>query len=275
MNKLAITSIGATFLSLIVAVSSNSTAIAVNTPNDMSTKPIGATYVETAKGVNMTMVYVEGGTFQMGVTPEQGSDIWDSTKPVHSVTLDSYYVGECEVTQAQWRAIMGNNPSKFTGDDNPVEMVNWEDAQAFCRELSRVSGKTYVLPTEAQWEYAARGGKKNQGCKYSGSSEMSDVAWYWNNSNKQTHPVKQKQPNELGLYDMSGNVWEWCSDWYGANYYSSGPNSNPTGPSSGRYRVVRGGGWNDFAGSCRVSHRDFYTSSYRFGYYGFRVVCLP
>ena len=230
-------------------------------------------YLETTHGLNMKMVYVEGGTFQMGGTSEQGSDAYGDEKPVHNVTLDSYYIGECEVTQAQWRAIMGNNPSCFTGDDKPVECVSWHDAQAFCEKLSQLTGKTYKLPTEAQWEYAARGGNKSHGYKYSGSNNLSSVAWYWDNSNEKTHAVKQKQPNELGLYDMSGNVWEWCRDWYGD--YPSSSQRNPHGPSSGSYRVLRGGSWNGDARRCRVSNRGSITPSYGSGYSGFRVVCLP
>ena len=237
------------------------------------TKRAYANYVETAKGLNMKMIFVEGGTFQMGATSEQGSDAYDDEKPVHSVTLDSYYIAECEVTQAQWCAVMGTNPSYFTGDNKPVEQVSWNDAQEFCRKLSQLTGKRYALPTEAQWEYAARGGNKSKGYKYSGSNTISDVAWYSSNSSSQTHSVKQKQPNELGLYDMSGNVYEWCSDWYGD--YSSSSQTDPTGPSSGSIRVLRGGSWNYLAGGCRVSIRVSINPSYSFNHVGFRLVCLP
>ena len=238
-------------------------------------KPKNATYVETIKGLNMKMVYVEGGTLQMGATTEQGSDAYSEEKPVHSVTLSSYYIAECEVTQAQWRAIMGNNPSCYTGDNNPVEAIYWEEAKQFCEKLSQLTGKKYTLPTEAQWEYAARGGEKSQGYKYSGSNDISAVAWYMDNSNDQTHPVKQKSPNELGLYDMTGNVLEWCSDWYYSNYYSSSSQTNPTGPSGGIFRVVRGGCWGSEARNCRVSYRGYYDPSSRSNYCGFRIVCLP
>ena len=232
-------------------------------------------YTENAScSLNMKMVYVEGGTFTMGATSEQGSDADSNEKPTHSVTLSSYYIAECEVTQAQWKAIMGNNPSSFTGDTNrPVETVSWEDAQDFCTKLSQKTGKTYVLPTEAQWEYAARGGNKSKGYKYSGSNTIGNVAWYTSNSSSATHPVKQKSANELGLYDMSGNVWEWCSDRYGD--YSSSAQTNPTGPSSGSYRVLRGGSWYGNAGGCRVSGRGYNTPSIRYDFNGFRVVCLP
>ena len=236
-------------------------------------KPKSQDYVETVKGLNMKMVFVEGGTFQMGATSEQGSDYDRDEKPVHSVTLDSYYIAETEVTQAQWRAVMGTNPSYFTGDDRPVEQVSWDDAQEFCRRLSQLTGKKYALPTEAQWEYAARGGNKSKGYKYSGSYSIDGVAWYDNNSSNTTHSVKQKQPNELGLYDMSGNVYEWCSDWYGS--YSSSSQTNPTGPSSGSFRVFRGGSWDYCARSCRVSYRFNINPSYRINGIGFRLICSP
>lgn len=243
-------------------------------------------YVEDAGcGLNMKMVYVEGGSFRMGATPEQGSDADSDESPVHTVRLDSYYMAECEVTQAQWEKIMGTTiyqqrdkantqwPMRGVGDNNPMYYVSWEEAQAFCRELSAKTGKTYLLPTEAQWEYAARGGNKSKGYKYSGSYAIDAVAWYDSNSGSATHWVKQKRANELGLYDMSGNVWEWCSDWKGS--YSSSEQSNPTGAGSGQYRVLRGGGWSGDAGDCRVSDRDFNAPSYRSNCYGFRVVCLP
>lgn len=243
-------------------------------------------YVEDAGcGLNMKMVYVEGGSFRMGATPEQGRYLYNYGTPVHTVRLDSYYIAECEVTQAQWEKIMGTTiyqqrdkkdtqwSMRGVGDNNPMYYVSWYDAQAFCRELSAKTGKTYLLPTEAQWEYAARGGNKSKGYKYSGSYAIDAVAWYGSNSGDATHAVKQKRANELGLYDMSGNVWEWCSDWYGS--YSSSEQSNPTGAGSGQYRVRRGGGWHDDAGSCRVSCRGSDTPSDRFNDYGFRVVCLP
>ena len=217
------------------------------------------------------MVFVEGGTFQMGATSEQGSDAEADEKPVHSVTLSDFYMGKYEVTQAQWKAVMGKNPSHFTGDDNlPVERVSWEDVQEFIQKLNTLTGKTYRLPTEAEWEYAARGGKKSQGYKYAGSNTVRGVAWYGENSGNQTHPVGQKQPNELGLYDMSGNVWEWCQDRYG--YYRSSSQTNPIGPTSGSYRVLRGGSWNNFAISFRVSNRNKKSPDYRDSNFGFRLI---
>ena len=204
-------------------------------------------------GVSFEMVYVEGGTFVMGATSEQGSDAYDNEKPVHSVTLSGYYIGKCEVTQELWEAVMGSNPSNFKGAQNPVERVSWNDCQNFIKKLNSLTGRTFRLPTEAEWEYAARGGNKSLHYKYSGSGNIGDVARYWDNSGKKTHAVGTKSPNELGIYDMSGNVMEWCSDWYG--YYSAGAQTNPQGPSSGSYRVLRGGSWFISARDCRVSDR--------------------
>ena len=214
--------------------------------------PVTETF--TVNGVTFKMVAVEGGTFTMGATAEQGSDAYDSEKPAHQVTLSSYCIGETEVTQALWQTVMGTNPSYFAGDLNrPVEQVSWNDCQTFINKLNELTGKTFRLPTEAEWEYAARGGKRSQGYKYAGSNDINEVAWYWDNSSDGTKPVATKAPNELGLYDMSGNVWEWVQDWYGS--YSSESQSNPTGPASGSYRVRRGGSWGSGAGYCRVSLR--------------------
>ena len=211
----------------------------------------------TVKGVSFNMVRVEGGTFTMGATSEKVSDARSDEKPVHQVTLSTYSIGETEVTQALWRAVMGNNPSNRKGDNLPVEEVSWDDCQTFIQKLNQLTGRRFRLPTEAEWEYAARGGSKSRGYKYSGSNNIGDVAWYDDNSSRKTHPVKTKLANELGLYDMSGNVWEWCQDRYGS--YSSGSQTNPTGPSSGSFRVYRGGGWFSNARFCRVSVRDYYS----------------
>ena len=227
----------------------------------------GEAFVETAKGINLKMIYVEGGTFAMGSNSGESDE-----KPIHNVTLDSYYIGETEITQAQWRAVMGSNPSEYKGDNRPVENVSWNDAQEFCERLSELTGKRYVLPTEAQWEYAARGGNQSKGYTYSGSNNIDEVAvyddWSSNHSN-----VKSKKPNELGIYDMSGNVWEWCSDWYGS--YSSSSETNPQGPNSGYLRVLRGGSWFYYASYCRVAIRYNNIPSYTYDNFGFRVVCLP
>ena len=233
----------------------------------------GAVETITVKGVSFNMIKVQGGTFTMGATAEQGSDAESDEKPTHQVTLSDYMIGETEVTQELWKAVMGSNPSNFSGTNLPVEGVSWDDCQTFIKKLNQLTGKNFRLPTEAEWEYAARGGQKSKGYKYAGSNALSDVAWYWDNSSSKTHPVKQKQANELGLYDMSGNVWEWCQDWYGN--YGSAAQTNPTGPSSGSYRVIRGGSWSDSASSCRVAYRNIYSPGIRISYLGFRVVLLP
>lgn len=225
----------------------------------------------TVNGVSFTMIPVEGGTFTMGATSEQGSDAESDEKPAHSVTLSSYMIGETEVTQALWEAIMGSNPSSFKGSTRPVEEVSWNDCQTFINKLNSLTGKRFRLPTEAEWEYAARGGRKRQGYKYSGSDNLDDVAWYVSNSGSASHAVKTKRPNELGIYDMSGNVYEWCQDWYGKNYYSNSPSTNPTGPSSGSFRVDRGGGWNGSARICRSANRDSSAPDYRYYYLGLRL----
>lgn len=195
----------------------------------------------TVNGVTFKMVYIRGGMFAMGCTSEQESDCGETEWPVHQVTVDDYWIGETEVTQSLWKSVMGNNPSYFKGDNLPVEQVSFDNVQKFIKKLNDLTGKTFRLPTEAEWEYAARGGKKSYGYNYSGSQTSDDVAWYADNSNNKTHPVKGKLPNELGLYDMSGNVWEWCQDWFGK--YSSSAQINPKGPSTGSLRAIRGGAW--------------------------------
>ena len=216
----------------------------------------------TVNGVAFKMVKVAGGTFQMGATSEQGSDAYDDEYPVHSVTLSDYYIGQTQVTQELWEAVMGSNPSYFKDDNQrPVENVSWNYCQEFIEKLNRLTGKNFRLPTEAEWEYAARGGNKSKGYKYSGSNDADAVAWYYDNSGGKTHPVATKQANELGLYDMSGNLWEWCQDWDGD--YTSHSQSNPKGANTGFNRVLRGGSWEDNARGVRVSFRDDYTPGNR------------
>ncbi len=215
------------------------------------------------------MVRVEGGTFTMGATPEQGNDANGNEKPAHQVTLSDYYIGRYEVTQKEWQAVMGNNPSNFKGDNLPIERVSWNECYEFIKKLNQLTGLQFRLPTEAEWEYAARGGKSSRGFKYSGSDNIGDVAWYTDNSGGKTHQVGTKEPNELGIYDMSGNVWEWCSDRFGS--YSSSSQTNPIGPSSGSLRVYRGGSWGDFAGNCRVSNRVNDFPGFRYSDLGFRL----
>lgn len=219
------------------------------------------------------MVKVKGGTFTMGATSEQRIYAKSDESPTHSVTLSDYYIGRYEVTQGEWIAVMGTNPSSFTGMNHPVDNVSWEDCQTFITKLKELTGMIFRLPTEAEWEYAARGGNKSKGYKYSGSNTVDDVAWSSSNSSSKTHEVGTKVPNELGIYDMSGNVYEWCSDWYGI--YSSSSQSNPTGPNSGSDRVLRGGSWAYNASGCRVSFRDYGSPSYGYFKYGFRLVAVP
>ena len=229
-----------------------------------------ATETYTVNGVSFKMVKVEGGTFTMGATAEQGDDADFNEMPAHQVTLSSYGIGETEVTQELWVAVMGSNPSKFASSNGyaenlqrPVENVSWDDCQEFIKKLNQLTGKNFRLPTEAEWEFAARGGNKSQGYKYAGSNTIDDVAWYWDNMPSRTEgeagfgtqAVGTKAPNELGLYDMSGNVSEWCQDWYGE--YSSDAQTNPTGPSSGLDRILRDGCWYCNAVICRVSHRNW------------------
>ncbi len=221
------------------------------------------------------MVKVEGGTFTMGATSEQLGDASGDESPAHEVKLSDYFIGKYEVTQEEWQAVMGKNPSKFkSSPSNPVESVSWKDCQKFIEKLNGLTGLNFRLPTEAEWEYAARGGNKSQDYKYSGSNWLDEVAWYNGNSDKKTHIVGTTKPNELGLYDMSGNVWEWCNDWYDKNYYSKSPQQNPTGPTGPSYRVLRGGGWLNSARSCRVSNRDFNNPSNRSYNDGFRLVSV-
>ena len=229
-------------------------------------------FTESVNGASFDMVAIKGGTFQMG--SNESSD----EKPIHTVTVSDFSIGKTEVTQAQWVAVMGSKPSNFKGDNLPVETVSWDDIQVFINKLNTKTGKTYRLPTEAEWEYAAGASTSpvTDRNKYAGTnseSSLGNYAWYSANSGSKTHPVGTKQPNQFGLYDMSGNVWEWCSDWYGS--YSSSPQNNPKGASSGSFRVLRGGSWSDVAQRCRVAYRLSYAPDNRYAYLGFRPVLVP
>ena len=248
-------------------------------PKPKTTPSVTASYqneVLRVGNVSYRMIYVSGGTFTMGATSEMLESYSDrygngiDEKPTHQVTLSSYYIGETEVTQALWKAVMGRNPSYFKGDDLPVERVSWNDCQTFIRRLNALTGKNFRLPTEAEWEFAARGGNQSHHTKYSGSSSIDDVAWYWDNSGRNTHPVKTKQPNELGIYDMTGNVEEWCQDRYGR--YSSYAQTNPTGASSGSRRVLRGCNWYGYPWGCRSSYRSNCTPGNSCNGLGLRLV---
>ena len=236
---------------------------------------------------DIEMVFVQGGTFTMGATAEQLADAWDWEVPTHPVTLNDFYIGKYAVTRAQWESVMGKKPvSRFealksavrnalqkgvaeTEENLPIEAMNWMDVRSFINKLNAATGKRYRLPTEAEWEYAARGGNNSRGYKYSGSDNADEVAWFNGNSGGKAHPVGTKRSNELGIYDMSGNVCEWCQDWYGE--YDDSEQTNPLGPQSGLNRVVRGGTWSDEAGSSRVSYRFSYKPVLRYYGVGFRL----
>ena len=221
----------------------------------------------TVNGFNFKMVAVEGGTFQMGQTSEQDHSY--DAKPVHSVTLSNYAISETEVTQGLWKAVMGNNPSHFKGDNKPVESVSWNECQEFIRKLNSLTGRRFRLPTEAEWEFAARGGKNSLGFRYAGGDDLRKVGIYEESVGDETYPVKSKLPNELGLYDMSGNVSEWCADWYGQ--YPPYSQTNPTGPSFGSHRIHRGGDWLTDLSDCNISERGCTTPSNSGKYIGFRL----
>lgn len=237
------------------------------------------TVTGNGKTVSFKMKLVEAGTFTMGATSEQGSDAESDESPTHQVALtNDYYMGETEVTQALWYAVMGQSPtsggsswssSYGLGDDCPAYNISYTDCKSFLTKLNQMTGQTFRFPTEAEWEFAARGGNESKGYKYAGSNTIGDVAWYTDNSGSKTHTVKTKAANELGLYDMSGNVYEWCQDWYGD--YSSSSETNPTGASSGSRRVNRGGSWLSNVRCCRVSYRNYFTPGSRDRNLGFRL----
>lgn len=254
-------------------------------PKDNPTTPVVGNTIQmsdltfTVNGVSFTMKPVEGGTFQMGSDDGEAND---DEQPTHTVSLNDYYIGEFEVTQGLWYAVMGASVSqqrdkvgvteqlKGEGDDYPMYYVNWNECQEFVKKLKRIIGLSFRLPTEAEWEYAARGGNKSNGNKYSGSNSIEDVAWCASTTNDSgTSPVGMKSPNELGIYDMSGNVWEWCQDWYGS--YNDFSQTNPIGPSDGFSRVRRGGGWYSLDGFCRVSMRYYRNPGDRSVHLGFRL----
>lgn len=259
INNLILVSVVASSVMMFSCVSKSSGKTTneevVDTPLVKSSVPSPIETFEV-NGVKFDMIAVEGGTFTMGATKEQMDEAKEFEFPAHKVTLDSYCIGKTEVTQSLWKAVMGveNNPSAMKGDNLPVENISWIDCQEFINKLNALTGHTFRLPTEAEWEFAARGGNKSLGYKYSGSNDILDVAWIMETS-EGTQPVATLRPNELGIYDMSGNVYEWCSDWF--DYYNDGLQTNPKGPASSGYRVTRGGSWSGFAGGCRVSFRFF------------------
>lgn len=231
-------------------------------------EPETVTYV--LNGIEINMVRVEGGTFTMGAS---GNDVEasDDEYPAHIVTLSPYYICTTEVTQQLWRAVMGSNPSYFTGNLLcPVEEVSWIMCQQFITKLNEMTGQNFRLPTEAEWEFAARGGNKSKGYKYAGGNDINEVAWNSDNASSMTHPVGTKVPNELGLYDMTGNVWEWCYDWYGS-YTATDGQTDPQGPSTGSNRVFRGGCWGNSSLYSRVTIRRNNTPSFSSYHLGLRL----
>ncbi len=242
-----------------------------NTTNNTNSPKLRSSNKEvfTINGISFNMIRIEGGTYTMGATSEQGGDGENSERPIHQVTLSTFYIGETEVTQALWKAVMGENHSNWKGNTLPVESVNWYECQQFIDKIKEITGQNFRFPTEAEWEYAARGGNKSHHTKYSGSNNANAVAWHSGNSNNRTHPVKNKAPNELGLYDMSGNVDEWCMDWYGD--YNSESQINPIEHSQGRFKVLRGGTFLFDEKNCRVSARSNNVPGYWDFYPGLRL----
>ena len=232
----------------------------------VATNKTGDAYLDSTTG--MEFVFVKGGCYQMGDTFGDGQA---DEKPVHNVCVSDFYMGKYEVMQGQWQSVMRSNPSNFKncGTNCPVEQVSWNDAQDFIGRLNGKAGKNYRLPTEAEWEYAARSGGKWE--KYAGGDELDRVAWYSSNSGSTTHSVGTKAPNGLGLYDMSGNVWEWCQDWYGEKFYGESPRDNPPGPSSGWHHLLRGGSWGNVPGNVRAADRDRGAPALRLTSFGFRL----
>ena len=221
------------------------------------------------KNVEFTLVEVKGGTFTMGATSEQGDDAYEDEYPTHRVTLSTFNIATTEVTQELWQAVMGSNPSEHVGAKLPVENITWDQCQVFLKKLNALTGHTFRLPTEAEWEYAARGGLLSHGYKYSGSNDIDEVAWYSENSGGESHPVATKKPNELGIYDMSGNVREWCYDAY--EEYTSEARTNPHGPTVGDFNG-RGGAYEFTSRLCRVSNRGSNSSEQHFDVLGLRIV---
>lgn len=234
--------------------------------------------VDLGKGVKLELVLIPAGEFLMG-PPDSDKDVGRNEKPQHRVRITKpFYLGKYPVTQEQWEAVMGSNPSDFKGPKNPVERVSWEDCQTFLGKLNAKVGSgagKFQLPSEAQWEYACRAGSTTRYCFGDDESKLGEYAWYGETSGDTTHPVGKKKPNAWGLYDMHGNVWEWCQDWYDGGYYAKSRTDDPTGAATGSYRVDRGGGWLFNASDCRSAFRNWFDPGHRFRHLGLRVSLVP
>ena len=241
----------------------------------VAAQPVDTTIITiTIDSLTFEMVKVKGGTFTMGCKNPKDKDCYENEFPAHEVTVSDFAIGKYEVTQDIWKAVMGYNPSKWKHDSLPVERVSWDTIQTFINKLNRLTGRNFRLPTEAEWEYAARGGEKSKNYKYAGcNQDVGSYAWYGPNANSHTHKVGEKKPNELGLYDMSGNVWEWCSDYQGA--YTKNSQENPKGPRNGEERILKGGCYTSPTRGCRITDRSNYNPQLGYSYYGFRLVMIP
>ncbi|HPB32200.1 MAG TPA: formylglycine-generating enzyme family protein [Candidatus Sumerlaeota bacterium] len=249
------------------------TSVFGNQKSDSSITPQKNFSVDLGSSITLEMIWISGGTFQMG-SPSSESGRYDSEGPMHSVELDGFWMGKYEVTQEQYQAVMGINPSNFKRAANPVENVSWNDAMGFCRKLQTKTGHLFTLPTEAQWEYACRAGTQTRFHFGDSKLTLADYAWIRRSfTRRRTHPAGEKKPNQFGLYDMNGNVVEWCADWYGD--YTSGSAKNPPGPSSGAYRVCRGGSVYSRPENCRSSARSHLIPENRGNTLGFRVARSP
>jgi formylglycine-generating enzyme required for sulfatase activity len=282
-------------LSLLLVAACPSAGLAQNAPTNQPSKNLT---LDLGGGVTMELVLIQPGTFMMGLNPnekpvDQGvvygpvdgrapvapgqvaNDAKDE-KPAHQVTISTpFYMGKYAVTQKQWGAVMGNNPSLFKGPDNPVDSVTWNDCQAFLRKLGEKvgGGRTFTLPSEAQWEYACRAGSTGKFCYGDDEARLGEYAWFYGNTGNWTHPVGRKKPNAWGLYDMHGNIWQWCSDWYGS--YGAAQQTDPVGAASGDTRVVRGGFGALLPVDCRSASRRNYPPGATHDCFGCRVVCGP
>ena len=277
MKRLSMIKLNMLALWLVAAMVSCTAALSAQTQG-----PVNRVF--TVNHIPIKMVFVKGGDLELGCVAERDDSCKAKEVPSHNVTLTDFYIGETEVTQAQWKAVMGsdNNPSYWKGNTLPVERVSWVECHRFVTRLNKYLAKElpegyhFALPSEAQWEYAARGGLKSAGTRYAGSNDLKQIAWFYDNSSQHTHDVRIKTANELGIFDMSGNVWEWCEDWYDENFYAENTEwNNPMNEQETSYRVQRGGSWNYAAPYSRCANRDYGSIHTRYEDCGFRVALVP